>query len=203
MEEIKRNTIKRLEEAGELFLSEVLYHQTTAKAGVANFVTQVDYRVQDYMVKALSDILPGSNIITEESNRNDYHFTRPTWILDPVDGTTNLMHQYRHSAISLALILDGQLSLSFIYNPFTREMFIGQNKKGAWLNDKPIRVSTSASLAESLICLEPHHMTGKKRSAHSKLSMMYLCGPRTYGDPVLQHWILPMLLAEDWMVSLK
>ncbi|MDP4093221.1 MAG: inositol monophosphatase family protein [Bacillota bacterium] len=139
-----------LREAGRLFLKSAPDMETMVK-GFANYVTEIDFKVQDYLVKELSGILPGSNIITEESSQNQYDLSKPTWILDPVDGTANLMRGYRHSAISLALVIDKKPALGMIYNPFLNEMFIGDAGRGAYLNGNRIKVSSASKLEDCII----------------------------------------------------
>lgn len=140
-----------LREAGKLFHEMKVDDSQVIRKGAANFVTQVDYMVQDFIIRNLNKILPESNIISEESKKNNYSFDRPTWILDPVDGTTNFMYGYRHSAISLLLVAEQKPALSFIYNPYTDEMFYAEAGNGAWLNGSKITVSCHKTLEDSLI----------------------------------------------------
>jgi myo-inositol-1(or 4)-monophosphatase len=140
-----------VKKAGELFLSSTLEKDSIIQKGHANYVTQVDYEVQKFLVKELGRLIPGSNIITEEANDNRFDLEGATWILDPIDGTTNFMHQYRQSAVSLALFMGREPVLGVIYNPYSDEMFVGEAEKGAFLNDKRISVSSNASLADCLI----------------------------------------------------
>lgn len=151
MERIRSEAEKAVREVGKLFLEHCAEKDIMEKQGTANFVTSVDLAVESFMIQALQGILPESNIITEESEDNLFKLDRPTWILDPVDGTTNIMYDYRHSAISLALLLEGRVVMGFIYNPYTDEMFIGEKGKGAVLNGGPIQVSKNKKLADGLI----------------------------------------------------
>lgn len=137
--------------AGSIVLAGLEVNEEIMEKGEADYATRIDLEVQDFLVGELSSLLPGSNIITEESSGNCFDFRRPTWILDPVDGTTNLIYSYKHSAISLALLLEGRLTMGMVYNPYMNEMFTAVSGQGAFLNGKPIHVSRSASLAESLI----------------------------------------------------
>ena len=79
------------------------------------------------------------------------NFLYPTWILDPVDGTTNLIHDMKCSALSLALWNNGNVQLGIIYRPYTDEFFYGEKGKGAFLNGKPIHVSSVENMEECLI----------------------------------------------------
>lgn len=138
-------------EASKFFFDKELYKNLYTKAGDSNYATEVDYIVQQHIVEELPRVIPNSNIITEESNKNNYQLNKPTWILDPVDGTTNLMHQFKHSAFSIALIMDQKPSLGMIYNPYLKEMFAAIAGRGAYLNKERIHVSKTSSLSDSLI----------------------------------------------------
>ncbi len=160
MKNILKKTEEAVREAGGLFFGGVEGYgsdgengqmEIIQKDGDMNFVTSIDLAVQDFMADRLIDILPGSNLITEESEDNLYKFEKPTWILDPVDGTTNLMYDYRMSALSLALVIEGELRAGFIYNPFSGEMFTAQQGMGAFLNGRRIRVRKTADFSKCLI----------------------------------------------------
>ncbi len=157
---------KILRQAGELLLDKSLYKEYEVKDGTANYVTKVDYMVQAFMVEQLDRILPGSNIITEEAKVNSFNFDRPTWILDPVDGTTNLMYRYGMSAISLGLAIGKKAELGMVYNPFTNEMFIGTRGKGASLNGESVRASGRKSIGECLVGFgtTPYERSGSQRT---------------------------------------
>ena len=87
----------------------------------------------------------------EEGDRVVIDSRRPFWILDPVDGTTNLIHHFQHSAISLALAEDGHVVFGVVYHPYTQECFTARRGGGAFRNGRPIQVSRTTSLADSLL----------------------------------------------------
>ena len=150
MKHTRAEAEKAVRAAGKLFLSAVDERQIIEK-GFANFVTEVDYRVQDFLIRELDRIIPGCNIVTEEKADNLYAFHKPTWILDPVDGTTNLMFGYNHSCISLALLEGGNPVMGIVYNPVSGELFSATAGQGAFLNEIPIAVSRRDALEKSLI----------------------------------------------------
>lgn len=121
--------------------------------GVADFVTQVDFQVQELIQQGLKELYPQVQFMGEEKNNDDIDFSGQLWILDPVDGTTNLIHDMRHSALSLAYCQDGQLEMGVIYQPYTDEMFWAVRGQGAWLNGNPIHVSTEQELGTSLVAI--------------------------------------------------
>ena len=73
------------------------------------------------------------------------------WILDPVDGTMNLVHGFRHSAVSLALADRGQVELGLVYDPYAGELFSARRGCGAFVNGEPIHVSEAKCLADCLV----------------------------------------------------
>ena len=111
-----------------------------SKEGHANFVTNIDCKVQEYLEQALPALLPGSFFIGEEKE-NRALTDAPTWIVDPLDGTTNMIHDYRMSAVSIALCRDRKPVIGLIWQPFTHEMFYAEAGSGAFLNGRPVRVS--------------------------------------------------------------
>lgn len=109
----------------------------TQKEGHANFVTQTDKDVQDFLLNKLTALLPGSQFYGEEQENNSLT-NKPTWVVDPIDGTHNFIRGLHHSAISVALSVDKRLELAGIYNPYRDEMFLAQAGKGATCNKRPI-----------------------------------------------------------------
>ena len=120
------------------------------KEGHANFVTTIDENVQAYLLSALSELRPDAVAIGEEKI-NDALTEAYTWVVDPVDGTTNLIHDFRFSAISIALLRHRRPVVGAVYNPYTDEFFYAEKGKGATLNGKPIHASQYA-LDKALVC---------------------------------------------------
>lgn len=126
-------------EAGHIILGFGAY-DVEEKEGHANYVTSVDRAVQAYLAGALRDALPGSRFIGEEQE-NEALTDHPTWIIDPVDGTTNLIHGCRQSAVSIALCEGGVPVMGAVYQPYTDELFFAEKGRGATLNGSPIHVA--------------------------------------------------------------
>ena len=114
----------------------------TVKPGTANFVTVYDVMIQDFLLSSIKKAIPDAYFIAEEKDNDasvlqkDYCF-----IIDPIDGTTNFIHDCRHSCISLALFSHGEPVFGAIFHPYLDEMFHAERGKGAYLNGRPIRVS--------------------------------------------------------------
>lgn len=107
--------------------------------GEADFVTNVDLAISDFLRKELKVLAPDVDFMSEEEKAENLSDTR--WILDPIDGTTNLVFDYRMSSVSLALMEKGEIVFGVVFNPYTDEVFHAQKNKGAYLNGKRIQVT--------------------------------------------------------------
>ena len=137
-----------LTEAGKLFFGSGR-EQVTEK-GYADFVTATDLAVQRLIIGRLRADFPDCAILAEESeDRPDGSV--PTFVLDPVDGTTNLIRRLAHSCISLGYVEDRRAVLGAVYNPFTGEFFSAERGKGAAKNGVPIHVTRASALRDSLV----------------------------------------------------
>ncbi len=127
--------------AGEIILS--AHNQesaVTAKEGKKNFVTKYDVAVQEFLFSELGKAFPEAEFIGEEG-ANDFSGEGLRFIIDPIDGTTNFMQDYRCSCISVALCEGKEVIAGVVYNPYTAEIFSAERGKGAYLNTERIRVS--------------------------------------------------------------
>lgn len=121
--------------------------------GDADYVTRVDFEVQKYMISALSSAFPDYRIMSEESENAELDKSCPTFILDPVDGTTNLIHHYRQSAVSTGLAYGGRVVAGVVWNPFSNELFYAFEGGGAYLWKERISVSSTKELKNSLVAI--------------------------------------------------
>lgn len=116
-----------LRQAGDLAFTESLNVQAKGKS---DFVTSTDLAIDRYLRQALPDLIEGSSVLSEEETPCG-DLSGKVFIVDPIDGTTNLMYHMHLSAISCGYAEDGQLLMAGVYNPFTREMFLAEKGKGA------------------------------------------------------------------------
>ena len=126
--------------------------QITVK-GRADYVTQVDFSVQEYLVGALKGLYPDSQFLCEEGAHAALDWDRPIWILDPIDGTTNLIHDFHTSAVSLGFWNGREMEYGCVYNPFREELYRAVRGQGAFLNDAPIHVSQVKTMSRSLVAV--------------------------------------------------
>ena len=139
-------------EAGKLFSDESAANAVTEK-GAADFVTAVDLASQNYIKGQLEKYYPDAALLSEEGDHDDFVPREYTFVLDPVDGTTNLIHRYRQSAVSLGLLHNGQPYAGVVYNPFTSELFWAEKGKGAFFNGKPMHVSPQTEFSKCVITI--------------------------------------------------
>lgn len=141
-----------LRQARSIFQDEVALADVTVK-GRANFVTRCDTGVQSFLQAELGRRWPDIQFLGEEGGKETIDPEGQVFVLDPVDGTANLMHHLGHSAISLALVDHRQPVLALIYDPFRDEMFTAQRGGGAFCNGKPMHTSAAPGLARSVIAI--------------------------------------------------
>jgi myo-inositol-1(or 4)-monophosphatase len=121
------------------------------KKGPIDLVTEADLRAERIVLDAIQNAFPDDNILSEEAGAQNSPTTARTWIIDPLDGTTNFAHGFPFFAISIALQLERKPVLGVVYIPASRELFEASRGRGAFLNKKPIRVSTIARLGDALL----------------------------------------------------
>ena len=117
-----------------------------------DFVTEVDQAAERAIIEVLLTAYPGHAILAEESGGE--HGAKDSdylWIIDPLDGTTNFIHGLPVYAVSIALSFRGQVQQAVVYDPTRNDMFYASKGRGAFLNNKRLRVSKRTRLAECLI----------------------------------------------------
>ncbi len=120
--------------------------------GPNDYVSEVDRAAEEAIINTLLEAYPGHGILAEESGRthgakhSDY-----VWIIDPLDGTTNFLHGFPVYAVSIALAFRGQLQQGVVYDPTRNDLFYASKGRGAFLNDRRLRVSKRTRISDSLI----------------------------------------------------
>lgn len=118
--------------------------------GKANLVTQADVASQKAILDIIKKNFPQHDFLAEENGLKKTNALY-TWVIDPIDGTTNFAHTFPQCSISIALFKKNEPVLAGVYNAITDEMFLAQKGKGATLNGKKIHVSKVAKLENSLL----------------------------------------------------
>ena len=138
-----------------------------SKKGTYDFVTKTDKHVEKILIEELSKIKKNYSFITEETGIIKNQDRDNTWIIDPIDGTTNFLHGIPHFAICIALQSKDEIVSGLIFDPIKDEMFFAEKDKGAFLNNQRLRVSKKNSLDD---CLFSSNHEGVK---FSNLNMRY------------------------------
>jgi myo-inositol-1(or 4)-monophosphatase len=124
-------------------------HQVSYK-GLIDLVTEMDHRSEQYLLGEIQSRFPGSHIVTEESGVIEGN-RQALWYIDPLDGTVNYAHNIPIFSVCLAYAINGIVSLAAVYDPMRDEMFSAERGKGAQLNGRAIRPSSTSDLQHSLL----------------------------------------------------
>jgi myo-inositol-1(or 4)-monophosphatase len=127
-----------------------------SRKGVADFVSMADQRAEQTLFEELSKARPGWGFVMEERGTVEGDPSKPTFIIDPLDGTSNFLHGIPHFAISIAVeepLANGkrEVTTALVYNPITDESFWAEKGRGAWVQSERLRVSGRRDLTEALV----------------------------------------------------
>lgn len=114
-----------------------------------DFVSEVDRNAEDAIIHTIQQSYPDHAFLCEESGQRGE--SEYIWIIDPLDGTTNFLHEFPHFAVSIALQSKGRLDQAVIYDPVKQELFTASKGNGAQLNNRRIRVSNRITLQGALL----------------------------------------------------
>jgi myo-inositol-1(or 4)-monophosphatase len=164
-------------------LGEIENLQVSLK-GPANFVTAADRRAEEMLYDDLTKARPGYGFVGEEGGTREGSDKSNTWIVDPLDGTTNFLHGIPQFAISIGLQREGLIIAGVIYNPANDELYIAERGKGAFLNDTRLRVAGRKQLNDCVIaCGLPHIGRGDHELARREMAELQnrVAGLRRFG----------------------
>ena len=122
-----------------------------SKKGLGDYVSAADLKAEDVLVEELGKARPGYGFLAEERGVVEGSDKTHTWIVDPLDGTTNFLHAIPHFAVNIALSREGLIVAAVTYNPATGDIFWAERGKGAFLNDKRLRVAARRELVETVL----------------------------------------------------
>ncbi|TNC94660.1 MAG: myo-inositol-1(or 4)-monophosphatase [Gallionellaceae bacterium] len=143
--------VKAARRAGNLIhrAADNLDHLTVTKKSHADYVSEVDRAAERIIVETLLEAYPTHAILAEEGGAQGQ--SEYVWIIDPLDGTTNFLHGVPQYAVSIALQHNGVLTQSVVYDPTKNDLFTATRGRGAYLNDKRLRVSKRKEMTDALI----------------------------------------------------
>jgi myo-inositol-1(or 4)-monophosphatase len=182
-------------------LGEVENLQVSLK-GPRNFVTAADRRAEEIVRAELAKARPDYGFLGEEGGARAGTDKSHRWIVDPLDGTTNFLHGIPHFAVSIALERDGAIVAALTFNPANDELFVAERGKGAFLNDRRIRVAARQRTADAVVaCGLPHYGRGNLALARHEIAaaQRHFAGLRRYGAATLDlAWVAAGRLDAYW-----
>ncbi|MDR2562707.1 MAG: inositol monophosphatase [Prevotellaceae bacterium] len=174
LQEICKNVCVAARSAGQLMLDERKNFSLdkVEHKGVHDYVSYVDRKAEELIIKHLSPLIPSAGFITEEAT-TEQSKAEYTWVIDPLDGTTNYIHGLSPYSVSIALLKDEQAIVGVVYIPTSDECFHAVKDGKARLNDMEIKPSTRTKVKESLLITGFPYKVGDKIEAYLEM-MRYL-----------------------------
>jgi myo-inositol-1(or 4)-monophosphatase len=175
--------------------------------GPANFVSAADKRAEDILYQELARARPGYGFLGEEGGRREGADKTHTWIVDPLDGTSNFLHGIPQFAVSVALEREGTIVAGVIYNPANDELYTAERGKGAFLEDQRLRVAGRQRLLDAVVaCALPHHGRGDLELFRKEFAAVQdkVAGLRRFGAAALDlAWVAAGRLDAYWERNLS
>jgi myo-inositol-1(or 4)-monophosphatase len=143
--------IEAVVRAGDIQMAQFGQAIRVDKKGAIDLVTEVDVAVEQMFRDLAAERFPDHQILAEEMGGGASVPAGPCWVFDPIDGTTNYIHGLPIFCASLALEMDGVAQVGAIYDPNRQELFTAERGGGAFLNGRPLRVSSTATLIDAML----------------------------------------------------
>lgn len=152
-----------------------------------NYVTYIDKEAERLIVSQLTELLPGAAFLTEEATVEFFEHEY-TWVIDPLDGTTNFVHGDTPYSVSIALMKKKKTLLGVVYDPVADQMFSATGEGEAFLNEKPLKVSSLSSLKNGYIGFGiPYSFDSKgERILQNAMKQFRRCSFRIKGSAALE-----------------
>jgi len=151
MHPLLNTAIKAARRAGSIITraSEDISSLTITSKNMNDFVSEVDLASEKEIIRVLKQAYPDHGFLAEESGSSEKK--ENMWIIDPLDGTTNFLHNIPQYCVSIALKQKDEITHAVVYDPNRNDLFTASKGQGAYLNDRRIRVSKSPKLQDSII----------------------------------------------------
>ena len=179
--------IKAAEKASKILIrdfGEVENLQVSQK-GPLDFVTNADQKAEKILIDELNKSRNKFSILSEESGYIENSDKKNTWVIDPIDGTTNFLHGIPHFCISLALLSYNEIVSGLIFDPIKNEIFYAEKNNGAYFNNQRVRVSKKKNLSECLFATNKNGAQYKniniRISGSAALDLAYVSSGRLDG----------------------
>lgn len=159
-----------------------------SRKGPADFVSNADLQAEEAIREILKTARPDYGLLMEESGEEKGSDPQHRWVVDPLDGTTNFLHGIPLFATSIGLERDGEMVAGVIYNPAMDELYVAEKGRGAYLNDRRMRVANRSSINDAVVCTGIPHLGRGNHSRHlvqQKAVMSKVAGVRRLGAAAL------------------
>ena len=147
---MKSLMLKAAKEASKIILKHYGNYGKLKFKNPRSLLTKVDLLSDKKIKEIISKRFPNHNFLTEESGFTDKG-SEYTWIIDPIDGTTNFTSEIPYFAVSIGLVKNKEVIMGIVYNPCTKETFFAEKGKGAFLNNKRIQASNKNNIKDALL----------------------------------------------------
>ncbi|GAB4182517.1 MAG: inositol-1-monophosphatase [Wenzhouxiangellaceae bacterium] len=147
--------VQAARKAGDIIRRSIAQSEGTRiqEKGRFDYVSEIDQHCEQVIIDTIRHAFPHDHIIAEEggSNTSDRVDDTHTWVIDPLDGTSNFLHQINHVAVSIALQINGRTEEAVVYDPLREELFTAKRGRGAYLNNRRLRVTPRVNLEGALL----------------------------------------------------
>ena len=178
-----------------------------SRKGPADFVSNADRTAEAAIVEVLAHARPDWGMLLEEGGVVERGDGQARWIVDPLDGTTNFLHGMPHFAISIAAEVHGEVVAGLVHQPLTGESFWAEKGRGAWLNERRLRVSARRDLADCVVATGiPYKGHGDAAQFSAILSAVIpeVAGVRRFGSAALDlAWVAAARFDGFWESGLQ
>jgi len=174
----ERALIALLQEAGRVLKEGYFGQKEVYKKGSVDLVTEYDKKIEEFLKPRVAELFEGFEVVAEESFEGE--IPPKAIFIDPIDGTTNFVHQIAYTCISVGVWEDGRALEGAIYNPILDELFWARRGEGAYLNGQRIEVAPTKELIDALLATGfPYTKTQKGRDFRFVIESMERLLPHT------------------------
>jgi len=154
--------------AGRLIKNNFHKEKHVSYKGRIDLVTDIDKRAEDRILEVINDNFPEHNILTEESDLDRDSKSEFCWVIDPLDGTTNYVHEFPFVNVSVALQKNNETIVGVVFNPILDEFFYAIKNRGSYKNEERLAVSSSTDLKKSVLATGfPYEMDSERNNLNN------------------------------------
>jgi len=165
----KTTAISGAKTAGKVLGDNFLSKKNMSLKDKSSIVTEMDLKAEKIILDMIKSNFPDHDILSEEAGLIGDNTAKYTWVIDPIDGTTNYYYGMNPYRVGICLLEDKRPILNVLYNPTKDELYVAQKGEGAFLNDKKITVSGNTDLNNSVIMT---HLSSRKEARTKTLSVL-------------------------------